>query len=161
MDFRRGRLRDSDILYDIIDAEEYPTARSEMIMRLKHPRIFVFFPDTNDAVIAYEPMYGNMVPWVNVHVFSNKSIRGPRLMKFYLETGLWMSYNEGVEVITIVVPSSLGLRHSMFLSSMGADKRWDVDGNMMFTVDATKNEMYEERLKKLTEILGAQEAQED
>ena len=161
MGFFKGKLKDSALIYSIIDGDEphMVQARADMIQRLKHHRIDVFFSDTKDAVIAYEPMYGAMVPWVNAHIFSLKSIRGKGLMKFYIETGIEMASTRGTEVITIVVPQSLGLRHSMFLSAMGADKRWDVLGNMMFTVDLTQIQKYEDRLLKLQRNPEAQEAQ--
>ena len=146
--FYRGTMDDTDVLYDIVDRERFPTAVRDMVYRLRTPGIHVFIADTKDAIMVYEPAYG-IVPWLNGHVYSAPSIRGPKLMEFYLNTGLWIAENTDTEVITVVVPDWLGLKHSMWMANVGFTKQWDILGNMMFTADVTQLPKFEERLKKL------------
>ena len=156
--FYRARLDDGDIVHGIIDHQRFPSAMQDMVMRLKHPHIYVFIRDEEDAVITYEPCYG-LVPWVNTHILTKPSARGRQLLEFNLSTGIWIIENTDYDVITIAVPEFLGLKHSMFLSAMGAVKRFDILGTKMFTMDRTQLEEAQERLTAL-KAKGAPVAQE-
>lgn len=156
--FYRGRLDDSGALYEIIDPDESPGAIADFIVRLKHPAIYVFIDATDRALVSYEPTYGPQVPWYNMHVMTHPSIRGREVMQFFLGTGIWMAERTNLEVATIVVPEFLK-RNALFVAHCGADRRFEIEGNMMFTMDIRSIDKYKEKHKKLKETLGAQEAQ--
>ena len=149
---KRATMEDTDVLYDIIDTKKFPGAIRDMVHRLRSPLVYVFLSEDKEALMIFEPCYG-IVPWVNGHVYSKESIRGPRLMEFYLECGLYIADHTDYEVITVVVPEWLGLRHSLWMSHVGFTKRWDILGNMMFTADMSQVDKFRDHLKKLKETL--------
>lgn len=147
---KRIYLEDSDVLYDIIDREQYPTGIRDMITRLKHPSIYVLMNEEQTALMSFEPVYGP-VPWYNCHVYTTPKCRGRKMARFYMQAGLWMVYNKGAEVLTVVVPEVLGRRHSLWMAQMGFERKWEVDGSIMFITTLDAVPMFEERLRKLGE----------
>lgn len=145
---KRLSIEDTDVLYDIIDTEEYPKGIRDMIVRLRTPGVYVLINEEESAIMVFEPVYGP-VPWYNCHVYTTPDCRGKKMVKFYCEAGLWMVYHGGAEVLTVVVPRSLGRRHSLWMAHMGFEKKWESDGDMMFITTLESFPMFEERLKKL------------
>ena len=143
--FYRGRLSDSDRLYEIIDQEKYPLAIAQNIYRLKNPDIYVFFNDTNDAMIIYEPTYGS-VPWVNTHSHTLKSARGRKLKEFYLRTGVWIFENTPFEVITAIIPWDMR-HHGLFLGMIGAKRQGEAHYTTIYTFDKSQVKEVKETLR--------------
>jgi len=147
---KRLSIEDTDVLYKIIDTEEYPTGIAQMVRRLRTYGIYVLMNEEETALMVFEPVYGP-VPWYNCHVYTTPECRGKKMVKFYCEAGLWMVYNGGAEVLTVVVPAMLGSRHSLWMAHMGFEKKWELEGDSMWITTIDTYEKFEERLRKLGE----------
>lgn len=145
MSFYRARLENSDVLYKVIDHEMFPYAIAETIGRLKNPNIYVFFTDAEDAIVVYEPVYGN-VPWMNTHTWTLKSARGKKLKDFYLRTGVWMMDNTETTAITMVVPERMR-RQGLFLATIGAKRQCEINGEVLYSFDIEQLEEIRRRLQ--------------
>jgi len=142
--FYRARLSDTDVLYKVIDQEAFPSAIMEIIYRLKLPEMYVFISATDDAIVAYDPVFGS-VPWCNCHTWTLPSCRGKKLKEFFWKTGIWMCHNTEYTTFTSVLPD-LYRRQGLFLSAIGAKRRFEIDTDVFYTFH---EEMFMEARDKL------------
>jgi len=150
--FYRARLNDSDVLYDIIDREVFPSGIHEVIQRLKIPEIYVFISSENNAILVYEPVFGD-IPWCNCHTWTKKSCRGKKLKEFFWKTGIWMVHNTKYMTFTSIITPDLK-RQGLFLSAIGAKRQFeDGSGNVCYTFDKAMFEEVKEKLGVTSDIL--------
>lgn len=144
---KRMTLRDSDVLYGI---EMSAYDRQQNIQRLKSPEIYVFTNDTEDAIIAMEPAFGD-VDWLSIHVWTAPTARGKSLKTLFCESGIWVVDNTRYNVLMGVVPAD-NRKYALFLGMMGAECVAEVNGTRMYAVDGSKRKQeFQEKLKKLKE----------
>jgi hypothetical protein len=126
--FYRARLDDSDVAYKL---SSDPRTRVYWIQRLKIPEIYVFINDSETAMVAYEPAYGD-IRWLTGHALTEPKGRGRALRDLFWASGIWMFEHTNYEVITGVVPPTLR-RYGLFLAAMGATRQFEFYGTVMYT----------------------------
>ena len=146
--FYRATLRDTDALHSIM-GEDLGAIRAN-IQRIKIEEIYVFINDEASVLMAYEPAYGNGIPWLTGHAYTSRKGRGVPLKELFWATGIWIFRNTMYEVITGVVPEHLR-RYGLYLGLMGATRQYEFNGTVMYTYDATQVEEFESKLKELRE----------
>lgn len=145
--FYRARLDDSDVLYEVIDRDMFPTAIGEIIQMLKDPRYYVFISADDDAILAYQPTFGEL-PWLSVHSWTKPSGRGVRLKKFYWGTGIWIIENTEFTTIAALIPDEYRM-HGLFLAQCDAIRQAYVDGVTLYTFSYEELNNIKEKLKCL------------
>lgn len=140
------KLSTADALYKIIDRKKFPLGISQGIQRLKHPEIYMFCNDEEDAIVVYEPVFG-IVPWYNTHTHTLKSCRGKRLRDFFLDTGVHLFENTKAEAIVSIIPPEFK-RQGFFLRAIGAKRSGSIEDTNIYSFT---REDIEEAKRKLKE----------